>query len=109
MRLMKSFLIMMILLMGVVTAFAQQELVLGDTLTVDASGTEMEFEFGAFAGDELIISATSDDFDTLITVLDDQGNVIDSDDDSAGIEEEVIRTGEFDDGSFDDVERESSG
>lgn len=82
MRLMKSFLIMMILLMGVVTAFAQQELVLGDTVTVDASGMEMEFEFDAVAGDELVISATSADFDTLITVLDDQGNVIDSDDDS---------------------------
>lgn len=82
MRLMKSFFVIMILLMGVVTAFAQEELVLGDTLTVDASGTQMEFEFDAFAGDELIIRATSDDFDTLITVLDEQGTVIDSDDDS---------------------------
>ena len=44
-----------------------------DTLTVEASGTEMEFEFSALAGDELIIRATSDDFDTLITVLDEEG------------------------------------
>ena len=62
----KSFLLAVVLLMSALFVSAQDQLVLGDTLTVDASGAEMEFVFDALAGDELVISAVSEDFDTLI-------------------------------------------
>lgn len=78
----KSFLLAVVLLMSALFVSAQDQLVLGDTLTVDASGAEMEFVFDALAGDELVISAVSEDFDTLINILDAQGDVVASDDDS---------------------------
>lgn len=75
-------LFLLLLVFGLVTAvFAQEEIEVGDTVEDEADGDVVEYEIELSEGDVIIIDLQSDDFDTIVRVLDEDGDELDMDDD----------------------------
>ena len=81
-----AFLLAMVVLPGMVLAQdGATPIDLGDTVTgaVDETTPRGQFIFSSVAGTHVVVTLTSDDFDTYLVLLDSAGNVLAEDDDSA--------------------------
>ena len=75
-------LFLLLLVFGLATtAFAQEEIGVGDTVEDEADGDVVEYEIELEEGDVILIDLQSDDFDTIVRVLDEDGDELDMDDD----------------------------
>jgi hypothetical protein len=75
-------LMLLVLLLGIpATLLAQDSIAVGDSVNGEAEGADAEFTIELTAGETVEIDLQSDDFDTLVRVLDASGNELDEDDD----------------------------
>src|SRR3990172_12348870 len=83
----KKLLLLTVLLMivGVVAAASAQETIaIGDSITGNLNNSTATYVFAGKAGDSVIISLSSDDFDALLVVQDANGLEVGRDDDGGG-------------------------
>ena len=78
----KTLLVFMLLLLVATMATAQDSVSVGQTVEGTLENSTATYTLNATAGDTIIISLTSEDFDTLVEVRDAQGNEVGRDDDS---------------------------
>lgn len=77
-------LIFVVLLMVASMISAQESVAPGDVVEGTAEGADLEYSFTAVGGTNYLIALNSDDFDPLVSILDESGAEIGSDDDSGG-------------------------
>ncbi|MEM9954315.1 MAG: hypothetical protein AAF846_22080 [Chloroflexota bacterium] len=74
-------LLLLLALSLVSVAFAQESIGVGDSVDGEADGDTVEYEIELEEGQVIVIDLESDDFDTLVRVLDEDGDELASDDD----------------------------
>jgi hypothetical protein len=87
-------------LFGLSAVFAQQRLEIGDVVEGTFSGLDIDYTILLTAGREAIITITSDDFDTTLTLLDADGQEILFDDDGGSGTNSLLRYTPTADGLF---------
>lgn len=65
--------------------FAQEEIEIGDSVDGEADDDTVEYEIELDEGDEIAITLESDDFDTIVRILDEDEDELDSNDDGDGM------------------------
>jgi hypothetical protein len=75
-------LMLLVLLLGIpATLLAQDSIAVGDSVSGEAEGADVEYTIDLTAGETVDIDLQSDDFDTLVRVVDADGNEVAEDDD----------------------------
>ncbi|MDZ4670402.1 MAG: PPC domain-containing protein [Phototrophicales bacterium] len=87
-------------LFGLTAVFAQQRLEVGDVVEGTFSGLDIEYAIMLIAGREAIITLTSDDFDTTLTLLDANAQEVAFNDDSSSGTNSLLRYTPSADGLF---------
>ena len=82
---------------GSVVTLAQTESIdVGDTVEGTATGTVVEYEIALEAGQPVVITAESNDFDTFLELYNAEDTLLESNDDSDGTNSRIIFTPESD-------------
>ncbi|MEL6407732.1 MAG: PPC domain-containing protein [Chloroflexota bacterium] len=94
------FFLLLLSLSLVIPALAQEEIEVGDSVDGEADDEVVEYEIELEEGQEIEISVESDDFDTYLTLLDEDGDEVASDDDGGDDLNSLIIYEVEDDGTY---------